>query len=142
MKVLVPIDKPLHAAHQIKGHVGKWKQERCQSVSRSVYSHLNSAVKGRGADLLKNSLRVCGCEGLAFVALYIKLMQLNAQWEKHTGHVINHLKGQEERERSVSVCMFNVCKQDLSQLGRFIRIDHMDYEARYTVKIDLYGGTC
>lgn len=45
------------------------------------------------------------------------------------------LEGTGRERKSVSVCMFNVCKQDISQLGRFIRIDHTDYEARYTVKV-------
>lgn len=34
----------------------------------------------------------------------------------------------------MNVCMFNVCKLDLSQLGRYIRIDYTDYEARLHIK--------
>ncbi len=41
------------------------------------------------------------------------------------------------RERSMNVCMFYVCKQNLSQLGRFIRIDYTDYEARHALKVSL-----
>jgi len=70
----------------------------------------------------------------------MKLMQLNAQRNKHSGHEINHSEiegaGREIKEYDMRACVFNVCKLDLLQLTRFIRIDRTDYEARNTLVLN------